>query len=526
MRLIPKAGKNTASYWCSWRNQRLFMPNPFFHMRLYDQKRHEAIQRDMLSDEFLFGNPGVVAHYMEGIRRDMYVMLDDGWDLPYEGDYTRVGSLILNRDRFPYGGKTPADDLAVLSRKVSDLGYSGTGLWVPMTRLGEDYATPGDLDSFLSFWQERAAWMRYAGIAYLKVDWGVHSRHTHYRAALTELLHREVPGLLVEHAVLDGWFFDPTADRGILKNTLEISDSFRCYDVKFEFNSSSTLGRAAAMLTLDAALAPGCLGLINVGEEPYLAAALGCTMGIMSHPLLRGSVISMLPERFENGIAPTRLLKSDFHSFDHYERALRWQRLCPAFPYIRGGTEVSDTVLEDSWTYDKEPYPFPRQELCGRTVRQSAPATVARGVPLPSVSTGACRYEDKTYLPYTVACRHPVTGAFAVATLTRTVDGVMNCTTPAANVSCRGLSAECPFAVFGEYRTLTLEFDRDITGYRLFGGDILLDDQPDITEAEGVTVDGCRLILSGELLHRIGTAGASFHDLSDPGSVFTLAKTC
>ena len=43
MRLIPSTPKNTASYWCSWRNQRLFMPNPFFHMRLYDQKQHEAI---------------------------------------------------------------------------------------------------------------------------------------------------------------------------------------------------------------------------------------------------------------------------------------------------------------------------------------------------------------------------------------------------------------------------------------------------------------------------------------------------
>ncbi|MBO7761430.1 MAG: hypothetical protein J6T24_01395 [Clostridia bacterium] len=522
MRLIPSTQKNTANYWCSWRNQRLFMPNPFFHMRLYDQKQHEAIQRDMLSDAFLFGSPGVVSRYMEGIRGDMLVMLDDGWDLPYEGDYTRVGSLILNRDRFPYGGRTPADDLAILNEKITSLGYSGTGLWVPMTRLGEDYAHPGDLESFIAYWRERAAWMRHAGIAYLKVDWGVHSRHTHYRAALSELLHKEVPGMLVEHAVLDGWFFDPTADRAILKNTLAISDSFRCYDVKFEFNSASTLGRAAAMLGLDCDLAEGCLGLINVGEEPYLAAALGCTMGIMSHPLLRGSVITMLPDSFQNGMATTRMLKSDFHSFDHYERALRWQRLAPAFPYVKGGTEISDTVLEDSWTYDKEPYPFPRHELRGRSVRQCAPAAVARGTALPHVSLPHTPYEEKTYLPYTVASRHPVTGAFSVATLSRTVDGVMNCTTPAADVLCRALSADCPFAAFGEYRTLTLEFDRPIDGYRLFGGDILLDEAGELTGVPGVCIEGNRLTLHGDLLHRIGTEAASFHDLSDPGTVFSL----
>ena len=58
MQLIPCEGRNTQNYWCSWRNQRLFMSNPFLHMRLFDKKAHEALQRDMLSDEFLFGTPG------------------------------------------------------------------------------------------------------------------------------------------------------------------------------------------------------------------------------------------------------------------------------------------------------------------------------------------------------------------------------------------------------------------------------------------------------------------------------------
>ena len=522
MQLIPSEGRNTQNYWCSWRNQRLFMSNPFLHMRLFDKKAHEALQRDMLSDEFLFGTPGVVAHYMQSIRKDMYIMLDDGWDLPFEGDYTSVGSLRLNSDRFPYHGATPAENLRILSKKISDLGYAGTGLWVPMQAERETWENRYGLDRFRDFWIERAKWMDYAGIAYLKVDWGIHQHHLPYRTMLTEIVHKHAPGIKVEHAVLDGWFFDPNADRTRLFDVMRISDAFRCYDVKFEFNSASSLGRAAAMLTLGCEMAEGCDGIVNVGEEPYLAAALGCTMGIMSHPLLRGCVSMMLPDDFKNGITHRSLLKSDFHSFDHYERALRWQRLAPAMTYSAGDTVTSDAILEDSWTYDKEPYPYNVGELEGKTVRQSAPQIVSRNAPLPEiVRSGA--YHVKSYEPYVVASKNRESGVYTVATLGRTVDGVLNCTTPEADIVCRSLSAEKCVGVFGEYRTLTLEFDESIEGKRLFGGDILLDEQPEITSLEGVRIEGNRLTLSGELIHRLGTAAASFHDLADPGCVFRLA---
>ncbi len=525
MRLIPNEAKNTANYWCSWRNQRLFMSNPFFHLRLTDKAKHEACQRDMLSDAFLFGEPGVLAgDYMQGVRRDMIVMLDDGWDLPWRGDYTTPGSLILNERRFPYGGKTPAENLAILSRKVADLGYSGTGLWVPMTAQDETWQSLYTLDKFTEFWEERARWMAEAGIAYLKVDWGIHQHHVPYRAALTDVIHRLSPGTVVEHAVLDGWWFDPNADRTRLADVMRISDAFRCYDVKFEFNAVSTLARASTMLTLGVEMQEGCAGIVNAGEEPYLAAALGCAMGIMSHPLLRGSVITMLPDDFKNGITTQRLLKSDFHSFDHYERALRWHRIAPPMSYAAAPVLTSEEWLEDSWTYDKEPYPFPAHELRGKTCRQSAPAVVSRGCPLPEVTVEKRPSWDILHRPFTVASRHPESGAFAIATLPRTVDGVMNCTTPRVDIRASGLSPDHPFAVFGEYKTLTLVFDTDIEGYRLFGGDLLLDDQPELTGREGVTASGNTLTLDGELLSRLGTECASFHDLADPGSVFRLVK--
>ena len=521
MKLIPGEGKNTASYWCSWRNQRLFMPNPFLHMRQYNIPEHNKIQRDMLSDEFLFGKRGVLVDHMQDIRKDMYVLLDDGWDIPFNDDYTAFGSLVLNEERFPYGKESPAERLAVLNEKILDLGYAGTALWVPMSCIGETKEQTFDKDAFRDYWIERAKWVDYAKIAYIKVDWGFHQRDVEYREILTDVIKKYAPNTKIEHAVLDSWFYNPNNDLKKLANLMRISDAFRCYDVRFDFNAVTTLGRAACMLTLDCDMRSDCEGLINVGEEPYVAAALGCTMGIMSHPLLRGSIISLVPDDFENGISRRMTLKSEYHSFDNYQRALRWQRLAPATSFKKGETVHSSEWLEDSWTYEKEPYPYTLNDIVGKTIRQTAPQIVARGTSLPEIVRIPSHYK-KPYEPYVAASVNSKTGVYTIATLPRTIDRVMNCTTPAADIVARVVNADKCFAVFGVYNSLTLEFDKNIEGMRLFGGDMLLDEHGDITDLEGVRIEGNTLTLDGELLSRLGLECAAFHDLSDPASVFKL----
>lgn len=475
----------------------------------------------MLSDEFLFGKRGVLVDYMQDIRKDMYVLLDDGWDIPYNDDYTAFGSLVLNEERFPYGKESPAERLAVLNQKIIDLGYAGTALWVPMSCIGEDKEHLFDKDSFRDYWIERAKWVNYAKIAYLKVDWGFHERDVEYRELLTDIVKEFAPDTKIEHAVLDSWFYNPNHNTNKLADLLRISDAFRCYDVRFDFNAVTTLGRAASMLTLDCDMRKDCEGLINVGEEPYVAASLGCTMGIMSHPLLRGSIISMVPDDFKDGISHRMTLKSEYHSFDNYQRALRWQRLAPATPFVKGDTVCSVEWLEDSWTYEKEPYPYTINDMTGKTIRQTAPQIVARGTSLPEIKRVPSHYR-KPYEPYVAASVNGETGVYTIATLPRTIDRVMNCTTPAADIVARGVPSDKCFGVFGIYNSLTLEFDRSIEGMRLYGGDILLDEHEDITELDGVCIEGNTLKLDGELISRLGLECAAFHDLSDPACVFKL----
>ena len=517
MKLIPSEGKNTANYWCSWRNQRLFMPNPFLHMRLYDAPKHNKIQRDMLSDEFLFGKRGLLADYMEDIRKDMYIMLDDGWDIPYKGDYMAYGSLELNEERFPYQGKNPAENLAILNKKITDLGYAGTALWVPLNCIGEDDDNLFDIEKFKEYWTERAKWLDYAKIAYIKVDWGYHQWETEYRESLTDIMRKFAPNVQIEHATVDGWSYNPGQDPEKLSSTLRISDAYRCYDVRFDFNAVTTLGRASEMLTLDCDMRNDCKGYINVGEEPYVAASLGCTMGIMSHPLLRGSIISMVPDDFENGISRRATLKSEYHSFDNYMRALKWQRLAPATGFKKGETVCSENWLTDSWTYEKEPYPYSLDSVKGKTFSQTSPQIVARGAQLPEITKSYSEHE-----PYIAASINSESGVYTIATLPRTIDKVMNCTIPPADILARSVPADKCFGVFGIYNSLTLEFDKNIEGMRLFGGDILLDEQKDITDLEGVTIKENILTLEGKLITELGLECATFHDLSEPGCVFKL----
>jgi hypothetical protein len=69
------------------------------------------------------------------------------------------------------------------------------------------------------------------------------------------------PRVQVEHAVIEGWYHDKEADLKPFADIFRVADAFRCYDVRFEFNSASTLSRAAHVLTLDHEMKPGCAGL-------------------------------------------------------------------------------------------------------------------------------------------------------------------------------------------------------------------------------------------------------------------------
>ena len=100
------------------------------------------------------------------------------------------------------------------------------------------------------------------------------------------------------------------------------------YDVTPQFSVASTLDRAAYLL-------PYAKGYLNVEDELYLAAALGCQMGIMR---------SVYGKGLDDWDDSDRLKEAD--------AALFWQRIAP--PFTGGNVEISKEILADEWTFQEK----------------------------------------------------------------------------------------------------------------------------------------------------------------------------
>jgi hypothetical protein len=72
-----------------------------------------------------------------------------------------------------------------------------------------------------------------------------------------------------------------------------------------------------------------------------------------------------------------------------------------------------------------------------------------------------------------------------------------------------------PFGVFGEYRSLTLEFSKSVTGKRVLAQDLATHNASDITRL--VTLSGNKVHFDGGLLRRLGLSHGTPGDLSSPG---------
>lgn len=124
MNLIPDTVNMSPDYYCTWQTQ------------LYatcDSK--PAKQRETVSEKGLFGKekPYGWADFYEQSRRDLFIIADDGRDVPMDGDRAYYGSLLLNKEKFPEatkGAKTNAEVLKNITERIKELGRKGFGLWV------------------------------------------------------------------------------------------------------------------------------------------------------------------------------------------------------------------------------------------------------------------------------------------------------------------------------------------------------------------------------------------------------------
>ena len=433
------------SYWCTWDAQRATLGgNVKAGKILFDGDQGTPGQRDNLNERILFGKDGW-ATWWPNVRTNLYLMLDDGWDVPYGSrnkadGVARFGACVPDAARFPSLCGTPGERLRQLNDRIKTCGWRGAALWVACQTPGETWRKDGmiPLEKSRAAWAERMKISREAGIDYWKVDWGAHSSDGAYRAMMAEVRDAVHPGLMLEHcrctSPLNGVRFgrDGSAvgvgrlignrDWEALRESnlciLSASDVFRTYDYLDPFGSATTLERCAYYSTL--AESRRLPVVLNVEGNVLIAAALGHTFGSMRLPDPRNRPCDV-------------------------DIAAAWQRIAPPFGHDTPlATRYSEETACDRWTFTRGSTWYGAVD--GKTVSQTAPVAVVRGMPLPDVS---CSGEK----PFVCGARFP-NGARALAFLPRVVDGRRNVVCPADVRLDLSLSDGGPFAVFGRFNTL------------------------------------------------------------------------
>jgi len=480
--LVPDAPSKAPDYFCTWCVQGYvcsYENNPLHRMAMNE--------KNMFGDS-LYQN---WVSFFPKIRKDLFFVMDDSWDIPLSENSkagTSIGLVELSPSRFPSYAGTPTDRLKKLCAAVEAKGWKGLGGWIS----AQEAPIAGIVDP-ATYWTERLKSANEAGFTYWKVDWGKQSRNQDWRKMLTQLGRIYAPNLVIEHAFNE--------------KPIEFSDTYRTYDVENVIAQPLTIQRVADLLKYKAQ--GSAKGIINCEDEPYIAAGLGCAIGIMRHPFAGN-----LPDNTADFAFPVRG-RDIKNRLDELVRGVRWHRI--AEPFGVGSNYTIDTVaLKDYWvlaekeTWNKAHHP-------GDTLRASAPARVSRGLPLAKVM-------NPTYdQPFVLSSMYP-NGAVAIATIGRALD--REYVTKRITVEQRIQSLNMPIAIFGDYESLTLVLPTKIkaSDYTVFGQDLAGDIPLDITKE--IIFKDDKIILLGDVIRKIGLSAASKGDLSDPGLVLKfISKT-
>lgn len=485
--LIPAAGEVNGDYLCTWRNQGVTV------RELGVTGIAGSDVRDVLDQERLFGSRTYYHTVGKEQRSNLIFLLDDGWDLPYgipnDAPHKALFGLVEpDPEKFSTFGNTPLERLCGISAKVKEKGYAGLGLWISPQQAGE---TSYDPESARLYWEERARMCHEAGVLYWKVDWGFHDGDLEYRRMMSEAVRKYAPGLWVEHAVVQQPLTKirkeghPDSDmrREMVKDLMEYCDAYRIYDLCAPFRKVCTLQRASEALTVQVNQELDGRGCVNAESEPDIGAALGLTVGIME--------------------------------FDkNMQACLNWHRIAPPFGIHGNNCICSEERLED--------YQFCENDLAswhqeaGEVVRESAPAIIARNCPLPIVK------KRGEHAPYVLASKNPITSAYSVATIRRTIDP-----NPMqfflADVTVQDVDPEAPIGVFGVFGSLTIQFSAPIPeNCKVLVQDLIADTSIDVTDH--VKMDDQSIVLDGMDLRFWGKTSRGICDDSDPSLMIKLIR--
>lgn len=475
--LVPDKPSAAPDYFCTWSVQGYAV-----------SYQGAAPTREAMNEAYLFGDGKFQgwANFYPSIRQDLFFVMDDSWDIPQQANDVPnpyLGMAELSESRFPSFKGSPEERLKQLTERLEGMGWKGVGGWI-CAQKADNYANEDES----AYWAKRLKAAETAGFDYWKVDWGRNDKSAEWRKNLTDMGHAYAPNLWIEHA-LDNRF-------------VTFSDVYRTYDVENITAQPVTIERICNLLP-HRAVSPA-KGIINCEDEPYIAAGLGCAIGIMRYPFAGN-----LPDGTQDITFPPvgRDIK---RRVDEVVRGVRWHRLALPFGVDGKSFAIDSARLEDHWVLG-ENETWVRTRKAGEIMTASAPARVSRNMPLPQVSdsTSADR-------PFVLCSRYP-NGATAVSSIGRALN--REYVSKKIGVTLPIESVEAPIGVFGYFEEVTLLFDEGLNmqEYEVYAQDLAGNTSVDITGQ--VHIEGNAVTFPGELLERVGLSAATENDCSDPGLV-------
>lgn len=506
--LVPSNPATVPNYWCTWYAQN------YWQQRGGEITNFKAINnpnaREELTYDHLFNKEdGWVTNYLPRGRADYYFLIDHGWQTKEKNERLAGAepffSLQIDTHDFPeYANAKPEEQLRLFNEEIQSNGWKGLGIWVR----GE--LTPELAEQFVK-------WSKYAGIEYWKIDGGDTDDFDAYKAK-----ERIFPELQLEYVTPAG-NLNPNWDQPDLPaypslyevdsvhkaKTLQVlknSDVFRTYDASPQLMSTTTLRRTHDILKMTAGH-PEYVSILNLQDDCNAAAALGCLVASKRHPNYN--------ERLMKGKDLHHQLNGKRHMqarMNEPERFGRWERIAPAFASGIGTYKASDEELIDCFPYDE--YSTWNKETYGSVVYQSAPAIMARNMPLPIVESDGDR-------PYVMATTYP-NGAVCVATEGR-VKPEDEWYYPLAKVTIKVKDIKQPIGIFGYYDQLVIECTEPLNDLKnIWAQDLLGDVSQDIINE--VIIENNKIIITGDVIEKIGTSAGDEGDNSAPGMVLKIEK--
>ena len=501
----------TPSYYCTWAAQNYLYGwnDPNLDAAILEGDSGSEIACSYMREDAIFDPEGLLGFYPEA-RKNLFFLLDYGWDVELKDTKVWAGSCLANRSRFPGCPEEPWQRLKYLNDRAQALGWGGVAIWLaaqtaPALSEGRQLSEQEQE----AYWRKRMEWSEHAGVRYWKIDWGSRQADVNFRTNMTRWARESAPNLVIEHAIcqscvndhITGWheneliIQDGRVNAELIEKQaklLEHIDILRTYDVFGQLSVVQTIERVAALLKAMENRKPTGRALLNCEDECYVGASLGLCVGIMRHPMvgkrLNGDPDVMFPRN-------DRQFK---RRMDEVTRTIAWQQIMPAFGVCDEEVHVSKETLTDSWKFSKGETWL--NSAIGQVVPQIAPAIVSRGMLLPEVKA-------QGEPPFVTAARHGSCAAVAAHGRTKPEASWYE---PLADVSLVLDDGVTDIGVFGRFSSLT------IGGMNLRGKKIAARDLCG-GEWQEIVCDADKLVLSGEQIEKIGLMNAAPGDLSAPG---------